>query len=304
MPQVYADSGKLLSCYLFRVVDRTGAQLQRLAKFLQTKQPFFQQLQPEVVRDVSLSRVLWCQAKHIFQSSWLLQVARFLLYDHISAGTILMRQGDKGDHMYIILSGQANVHIANNKSFKNVVHAIQHTRFLAKLASSSKVQVDTDAKPPPVVATPSLSASAAKQAGNADPVREDATHAELPKRLSRFGQDTHAAAVAASAHVEADSEQHGDDKQHDSSVSTPAMTSQPTQPTNHKLVKAKQGLGRLVNTAAEFVKGANLTMAQFAVSESRCWMLSSCPSTFCSLHSMEWSLSHECMHICTMASCS
>ena len=69
-PQVYADSGKLLSRYLFRVVDRTGAQLQRLAKFLQTKQPFFQQLQPEVVRDVSLSRVLWCQAKYVIQTSW------------------------------------------------------------------------------------------------------------------------------------------------------------------------------------------------------------------------------------------
>lgn len=42
-----------LPCCLSRVVDRTGAQLQRLCKFLQTKQPFFQQLQPEVVRDVS-----------------------------------------------------------------------------------------------------------------------------------------------------------------------------------------------------------------------------------------------------------
>ena len=151
--------------------------------------------------------------------------------------------------MYIILSGQANVHIANNKSFKNVVHAIQHTHFLAKLASGSKVQVDPAAKPAPVVATPSLSASGAEQAGDADPVKADATHAGPPKRLSRFGQDTHAAAVAASAHVEADPEQHGDDKQGDSSVSTPAITSQPTQPT--KLVKAKQGLGRLVNPAAK-----------------------------------------------------
>ena len=51
-----------LPFYLFRVVDRTGAQLQRLAKFLQTKQPFFQQLQPEVVRDVSLCRALRCRA--------------------------------------------------------------------------------------------------------------------------------------------------------------------------------------------------------------------------------------------------
>lgn len=67
----------------------------------------------------------------------MLQVARFLLYDHIKAGTILMKQGDKGDHMYIILSGQANIHIANTTSFKNVVHAIQHTRMLAKLVSSN-----------------------------------------------------------------------------------------------------------------------------------------------------------------------
>lgn len=74
-----------------------------------------------------------------------LQVARFLLYDHIKAGTILMKQGDKGDHMYIILSGQANVHIANNTSFKNVVHAIQQTRMLAKLASGSRARVEADA---------------------------------------------------------------------------------------------------------------------------------------------------------------
>ena len=51
-----------LACYLFRVVDRTGAQLQRLSKFLQTKQPFFQQLQPEVVRDVSPYAALQCGA--------------------------------------------------------------------------------------------------------------------------------------------------------------------------------------------------------------------------------------------------
>ena len=44
------------------MVDRTGAQLQRIAKFLQTKQPFFQQLQPEVVRDVSA----WYPAFHAF----------------------------------------------------------------------------------------------------------------------------------------------------------------------------------------------------------------------------------------------
>lgn len=48
-----------------------------------------------------------------------------------------MKQGDKGDHMYIILSGQANIHIANTTSFKSVVHAIQHTRMWAKMASSN-----------------------------------------------------------------------------------------------------------------------------------------------------------------------
>ena len=35
-----------------RVKDRTRTQLQRLASFLQATQPFFQQLQPEVIRDV------------------------------------------------------------------------------------------------------------------------------------------------------------------------------------------------------------------------------------------------------------
>ena len=57
-----------------------------------------------------------------------------------------MKQGDKGDHMYIILSGQANVHIANNTSFKNVVHAIQQTRMLAKLASSSRAAAQSEAE--------------------------------------------------------------------------------------------------------------------------------------------------------------
>ena len=66
-----------------------------------------------------------------------MQVARFLLYDQIKAGTILMKQGAKGDHMYIILSGQANIHIANTTSFKTVVHTIQHTRLLARLAAGT-----------------------------------------------------------------------------------------------------------------------------------------------------------------------
>ena len=35
-----------------RTKDRTRTQLQRLASFLQATQPFFQQLQPEVIRDV------------------------------------------------------------------------------------------------------------------------------------------------------------------------------------------------------------------------------------------------------------
>ncbi len=123
-------------------MDRTGAQLQRLAKFLQQKQPFFQQLQPEVVRDVSNSTLTSRRNSsraviEMCRTHVMLQVARFLLYDHIKAGTILMKQGDKGDHMYIILSGQANIHIANTTSFKNVVHAIQHTRLLAKLVSGN-----------------------------------------------------------------------------------------------------------------------------------------------------------------------
>ena len=94
-----------------------------------------------------------CYSLLTIDTAILLQVARFLLYDHIKAGTILMKQGDKGDHMYIILSGQANVHIANNTSFKNVVHAIQHTRMLAKLASGSRARMEADV----VQSQPSLS---------------------------------------------------------------------------------------------------------------------------------------------------
>lgn len=156
-----------------------------------------------------------------------------------------MKQGDKGDHMFIILSGQANVHIANNKSFKNVVHAIQHMQFLTKLVSSSKDQAKADAaQSQPIVPTPSLGASTAGQAGDADPVKADATHAGQPKRLSRFGQDTHAAALAVSTHVTATPEQDGDDKLHDTAASTPAIASQPALPTSLRLSKAKQGLGR------------------------------------------------------------
>lgn len=191
-------------------------------------------------------------------------MARFLLYDHISAGTILMKQGDKGDHMYIILSGQANVHIANNKSFKNVVHAIQHTQFLTKLVTSSKARVQADAgqsQTQPVAATPSLSATAAEPAGDADPVKANITHAGPPTRLSRFGQDTQAAAIAASVHVKADSQQR-DDAEHGSSVSTPASTSQPTLPASHTVIKAKQGLGRWVNITVDSV---TCTRAEAAV---------------------------------------
>jgi len=115
------------------VVDRTGAQLQRLAKFLQQKQPFFQQLQPEVVHDVSTSMLIstcnpsWA-VNEMCRTHVMLQVARFLLYDHIKAGTILMKQGDKGDHMYIILSGQANIHIANStlECWQSLCQAMQH----------------------------------------------------------------------------------------------------------------------------------------------------------------------------------
>lgn len=64
-----------LPCYLFRVVDRTGAQLQRLSKFLQTKQPFFQQLQPEVVGDVSPYAVLHGRAQATFLLTELLLAA-------------------------------------------------------------------------------------------------------------------------------------------------------------------------------------------------------------------------------------
>ncbi|DBB16255.1 TPA: hypothetical protein ACH3X3_014574 [Trebouxia sp. C0006] len=214
-----------------RVVDRTGAQLQRLAKFLQQKQPFFQQLQPEVVRDV----------------------ARFLLYDHIKAGTILMKQGDKGDHMYIILSGQANIHIANTTSFKNVVHAIQHTRLLAKLVSGNAAsralaeasssdsaiqsqgslvkepstaqlsrnpslqmkqeEVQVPVKEDTPVTQPAANASAnvmvpdpqttsiSAQAGDAVLAKADAGRKTAPSRLSRFGQDSLAASPSTAPEV-------------------------------------------------------------------------------------------------------
>ncbi|DBA81720.1 TPA: calmodulin-like 3 [Trebouxia sp. C0004] len=212
-----------------RVVDRTGAQLQRLAKFLQQKQPFFQQLQPEVVHDV----------------------ARFLLYDHIKAGTILMKQGDKGDHMYIILSGQANIHIANTTSFKNVVHAIQHTRMLAKLVSGNAAsrahaeasssdsatqgshvkqpstarllrnpslrmqqeEVQVQAKEDATVTQAAANANVtvpdphtttiSAQAGDAMLAKADAGRKPSPSRLSRFGQDSLAASSSTEPEVKA-----------------------------------------------------------------------------------------------------
>ena len=179
--------------------------------------------------------------------SRLLQVARFLLYDQISAGTILMKQGDKGDHMFIILSGQANVHIANSTSFKNVVHAIQHTRMLAKMASTSRTQVQADAaQPHPIVSAPSLTSSIAEPAGDAAPVKADVTRTGPVKRLSRFGQDSHAASVTVSADVKTNAEQQRSDAQQNSSVSAPAVSSQAALPTSLRLFKAKQGLGRWV----------------------------------------------------------
>lgn len=174
-------------------------------------------------------------------------MARFLLYDQISAGTVLMKQGDKGDHMFIILSGQANVHIANSTSFKNVVHAIQHTRMLAKMASTSRALVEADAaQPGPIVSAPSLTPTTAEPAGNAAPVKADVTGTGPAKRMSRFGQDSHAAAVAVSADVKVDAEQAISSAQRDSSNSAPAVSSQAALPTSLRLFKAKPGLGRWV----------------------------------------------------------
>lgn len=53
MLNVTLSRNKSLVYHIFcRVKDRTRTQLQRLASFLQATQPFFQQLQPEVIRDV------------------------------------------------------------------------------------------------------------------------------------------------------------------------------------------------------------------------------------------------------------
>ena len=158
-----------------------------------------------------------------------------------------MKQGDKGDHMFILLSGQANVHIANNTSFKNVVHAIQHTRMLAKMASSSRARVEADAaQPHPIVSTPSLTPSIAEPAGDSAPVKADVTRTGPAKRMSRFGQDSHAAAVTVSADVKTSAEPQSGDVQPDSSDSAPAVSSQAALPVGLRLFKAKQGLGRWV----------------------------------------------------------
>lgn len=149
--------------------------------------------------------------------------------------------------MFIILSGQANVHIANSTSFKNVVHAIQHTRMLAKMASSSRARVEADAVQPQATApAPSQTPSTAEPAGDAAPVKADVTRAGPAKRMSRFGQDLHAAAVSVNADVKTTPEQHSSDMPRDSSVTVPAVSSQAALPTSLRLFKAKQGLGRWV----------------------------------------------------------
>ncbi|KAK9816881.1 hypothetical protein WJX72_006671 [[Myrmecia] bisecta] len=66
-----------------RVMDRSYTQLQKLASYLIATQPFFKQLRPDVVQDVS----------------------RYLQYDEIEAGEWVMKQGERGDHMYILVSG-------------------------------------------------------------------------------------------------------------------------------------------------------------------------------------------------------
>ena len=146
--------------------------------------------------------------------------------------------------MFIILSGQANVHIANSTSFKNVVHAIQHTRMLAKMASTSRACVEADAaQPGPIVSAPSLTPITAEPAGNAAPVKADVARTGPAKRMSRFGQDSHAAAVT---DVKVNAEQAISNAQQDSSNSAPAVSSQAALPTSLRLFKAKQGLGRWV----------------------------------------------------------
>lgn len=66
-----------------------------------------------------------------------MQVARFLLYERIPVGGILTKQGEKGDHMYIILSGVANVHIRNTTTFKHLVQQVSHSRSLAQRVTSA-----------------------------------------------------------------------------------------------------------------------------------------------------------------------
>lgn len=163
--------------------------------------------------------------------------------------------------MFIILSGQANVHIANNTSFKNVVHAIQHTRMLAKMASNSRARMETDAaQPHHIPSAPSLSAGIAEPAGDAAPVRADVTRTGPAKRMSRFGQDSHAPGVAVSADVKSDAEQQTSDRQRDSSDSAPTVSSQAALPASLRLFKAKQGLGRWVKQSLTCQEQADVTL--------------------------------------------
>lgn len=91
----------------------------------------------------------------------MLQVARFLVYERIPVGGILTKQGEKGDHMYIILSGVANVHIRNTTTFKHLVQQVSHSRSLAQRVTSAfakSTPSDVRSETPPSISAAELAA--------------------------------------------------------------------------------------------------------------------------------------------------
>lgn len=104
---------------------------------------------------------------------------------------------------------------------------------------------EADAVQPEATASaPSQTPSTAEPAPDTALVKADVTHAGPAKRMSRFGQDLHAAAVPVHADMQTTPEQLSSDVPRDSSLTTPAVNSQAALPTSLRLFKAKQGLGR------------------------------------------------------------
>ena len=142
-------------------------------------------------------------------------------------------------------------HIKNNKApSRNVAYKLQLRGMIADDITKSFPEGSATTPSTHVSTTPAAtsSASMAEQSVDVPPLKSDVSRTGTAKRLSRFGQDSHAAAVAANA--DPTPEQHHADEQRNSSAAVAATAPQPAFRSGLKLLKGgNKVLGRCVTSS-------------------------------------------------------